>query len=186
MTKTNMNYLDALFAEGIDGIFLANQYSMEHIISDEQYDEFCEPYEREIIQYCKGRTWFNMAHAHGDKKLRIQRYYGYGMDEIQALNWENCPAGLKDDEITTIKSVRSETNKVLIAGIDQNHDFITPENDRESVKKRLVKRFQNALQENGSNRFIFAPGCAMTPGGSYLNRLLYEVAEEYGKSTSAK
>lgn len=186
MTKTNMNYLDALFAEGIDGIFLANQYSMEHIISDEQYDEFCEPYEREIVQYCKGRTWFNMAHAHGDKKLRIQRYYDYSMDEIQALNWENCPVGLKDDEITTIKNVRSETNKILIAGIDQNHDFITPENDRESVKRLLVKRFQNALQENGSNRFIFAPGCAMTTGGSYLNRLLYEVAEEYGKSASAK
>lgn len=186
MTRTNKNYLDALFAEGIDGIFLANQYSMAHLINDAQYEEFCVPYEKEIIEYCKGKTWFNMAHVHGDKNLRIEKYYGYGMDEIQALNWENCPAGITEEETTTIKKVRAETDKILIAGIDQNHDFITPENDREAVKKVLTERFKNALHENGSNRFIFAPGCAMTPGGTYLNRLLYEVAEEYGRSENEK
>lgn len=186
MTQTNKNYLDALFAEGIDGIFLANQYSMAHLITDAQYEEFCVPYEKQIIEYCKGRTWFNMAHVHGDKNLRIEKYYGYGMDEIQALNWENCPAGITEEETTTIKKVRAETDKILIAGIDQNHDFITPENDREAVKKVLTERFKNALRENGSNRFIFAPGCAMTPGGTYLNRLLYEVAEEYGRSEIVK
>lgn len=186
MTKTNMNYLDALFAEGIDGIFLANQYSMAHIISDEQYEEFCVPYEKQIIEHCKGKTWFNMAHAHGDSDLRIEKYYDYGMNEIQALNWENCPANIPDEKITSIKKVRGKTDKILIAGIDQNHDLDSPENDRQAVKALLVKRFQAALKENGSNRFIFAPGCAMTPGGSYLNRLIYEVAEEYGRSDTAK
>lgn len=127
-----------------------------------------------------------MAHAHGDRKLRIEKYYGYGMDEIQALNWENCPCHLAEDEITTIKKVRDKTDKILIAGIDQNHDFETSGNDREAVKKLLVKRFQDALLENGGNRFIFAPGCAMATGGSYLNRLLYEVAEEYGRSSSGR
>ncbi len=180
MTQTNLNYLDALFEEGIDGIFLANQYSMAHILTDAQYEEFVTPYEKRVVEHCKGRTWFNMVHAHGDRNLRLDKYYGYGNDEIQALNWENCPAGLPENEVASIAKVRKETDKVIIAGIDQIHDFETPENHREDVKKRLIERYKTAVREVGSNRFVFAPGCAMPTGGSYLYRLLYEVVEEYG------
>lgn len=182
MTKTNQNYLDALFNERIDGIFLANQYAMSHILTEQEYDEFCEPYERQIIEYCKGKTWFNMIHAHGNANLRMDRYYGYGNDVVQALNWENCPADTKEEDITRIADVRQRTDKVIIAGIDQDHDFLTANNDREEVKSRLVARFRTALKENGDNRFVFAPGCALLPGGTYLNSLIYEVAEEYGRS----
>lgn len=182
MTKTNMNYLDALFEEKIDGIFLANQYSMAHILTEEQYEEFCAPYEKEIIDYCKGKTWFNMAHVHGNANLKIEKYYDYGNDVIQALNWENCPADTKEEEVMTIASVRKATDKIIIAGIDQEHDFYTADNRREDVKNTLVRRFKTAMQENGSNRFIFAPGCAMKPSGTYLDSLIFEVAEEYGKS----
>lgn len=182
MTKTNMIYMDALFNEGIDGIFLANQYSMSHLLTDAQYDEFCQPYEAQILDYCKGHTWFNMAHIHGSRNLRMDRYLSYSDDVLQSLNWESCPAGVPANEVASIADIRPKTNKVLIAGIDQDSDFITPENDREAVKAVLTRRFQTAMAENGSNRFIFAPGCCLAAGGSYLNELIYEVAEENGKS----
>ena len=78
--------------------------------------------------------------------------------------------------------MRAKTDKIIIAGFDQDHDFITPENDREAVKAVLKRRFLEAEKENGSNRFIFAPGCCLAHGGSYLNALIYEVAEELGQS----
>lgn len=181
MTQTNMIYLDALFAEGIDGIFLANQYSMSQLLTDEQYNEFCQPYEARILEHCKGHTWFNMAHIHGSRNLRMDRYIAYPDDQLQALNWESCPVGVLENEIATIADVRAKTNKVIIAGIDQDSDFVTPTNDREAVKATLIRRYQQAKKENGSNRFVFGPGCCLAAGGSYLNALIYEVVEEYGK-----
>lgn len=182
MTRSYLNYLDALFDAKIDGIFLANQYSIADIITDEQYDEFCAPYERRIVEYCKGKTWFNMAHAHGDRCLRLDKYLDYADDEIQALNWENCPAGVAQEEIVTAAQMHKKTNKIIIGGIDQIHDMYTEKNDRNEVKERLVKRFKTMLEEVGSNRFIFGPGCALPTGGSYLNHILYEVVEEYGRT----
>ena len=182
MTQTNFIYLDALFAEGIDGIFLANQYSMSHLLTDAQYEEFCQPYEARILEHCKGHTWFNMAHIHGSRNLRMDRYLSYSDDLLQALNWECCPVGVPAEEDTTIADVRAKTHTIIIAGFDQDHDFITPENDREAVKAVLKRRFLEAEKENGSNRFIFAPGCCLAHGGSYLNALIYEVAEELGQS----
>lgn len=182
MTQTNINYLDGLFQEGIDGIFLANQYSMSHILTDAQYDEFVTPYEARVLEHCKGHTWFNMAHIHGSQNLRMDPYLAYGDDVLQALNWECCPVGVPEEQVASVKKIRPRTNKILITGIDQGHDFITPENDREAVKAVLKQRFQTVKEENGSNRFIFAPGCCFDAGGSYLNALLYEVAEELGRS----
>lgn len=182
MTQTNCIYLDALFQEGVDGIFLANQYSIRSLLTDKQYAEFVVPYEARILEHCKGHTWFNMAHAHGSNNLRMESYYGYGDDVLQALNWENCPVGVPENEVLSIREVRGKTDKVIVAGIDQNHDLDSETNDREEVKARLVRRYLTAKEENGSNRFVFAPGCAMTTGGSYLNALLYEVVEEYGQS----
>lgn len=182
MTQTNFIYLDALFEEGIDGIFLANQYSMSHILTDIQYEEFCQPYEARILEHCKGHTWFNMAHIHGSCNLRMAPYFAYGSDVLQALNWESCPVGVPEQEIVSIADVRAQSDKIIIAGFDQNNDFLTPENDREAVKAVLKRRFLEALKENGSNRFVFGPGCCLAAGGSYLNALIYEVAEELGQS----
>jgi len=123
-----------------------------------------------------------MAHIHGSSNLRVDRYIAYDNDLLQALNWESCPTGVPEEEVASIAAVRAKTDKIIIAGIDQTHDFITPENDREAVTAVLKRRFLTAMEENKSNRFIFAPGCCLAHGGSYLNALIYEVAEELGQS----
>ncbi len=182
MVETNLVYLDALMDEGLDGIFFANQYSMASKLSQAQYDEFVTPYDRRVLEHIAGRTWFNMAHVHGTEDLRFDEYCAYPDDVLQALNWENCPADADPAKVSTVAAVRAKTDKVLIAGIDQHHDFVTPENDREAVKARLVRRFKDALEQNGSNRFVFGPGCVLETGGDYLNALIAEVADEYGRS----
>ncbi len=179
---SNMNFLDMLFEEGVDGIFLANQYSMEHILTDEQYEEFCIPYEKRVVEYCKEKTWFNMAHIHGNRNLRMEPYYAYGDDEIQALNWENCPKDVPQKEIRSIREVKARTQKIIISGIDQMNDTVSEKNDRAAVKDLIVRRFKAAAEEVGSNRFIFGPGCALPTGGSYLNHIIYETVEEYGRT----
>lgn len=181
VTQTNLIYLDGIFSAGADGIFLANQYAAG-LLTDEQYEEFCAPYEARILEHCKGHTWFNMAHIHGTGGLHIDRYLSYGDDILQAVNWENCPAGVPEEEVTSIAGVRSKTNKVIAAGIDNFHDFTVEGGRTDAVRKRLEARYLKACQENGGNRFIFAPGCVLATGGSDLNRLIYETADKLGKT----
>ena len=175
--QTNKNYLDALIEAGIDGIFLANQFSQADRLTDEQYAEFVRPYDDATWEYIKGRTWFNMAHVHGAADLRIDQYLH---PDLQALNWENCPLGVAPEHTASIEKVAKMTSQVLITGIDQRNDFVTPTNDRDAVKQVIAKRYADAIREKGDNRFVFATGCG-TPLGTYLYllSLIGDVVKEY-------
>jgi uroporphyrinogen decarboxylase len=135
------------------------------------------PYDTQIIEYISKRTWFNMAHIHGKNNLNFVKYKGL---PFQALNWENTPKDIPISEVSTIISVREQfPDAVLVTGLDQHHDFISPLNKRNEVKKTLQARYQNAVKELGSNRFIFAPGCSLPlTVPNYLFTLLKEIVEE--------
>lgn len=180
MLETNLKFLDELIKVGIDGIFLANQFAMKHIITSEQYDEFCTPYETAILDYLKDKTWFNVLHVHGNRNLWFEKCLNY---HVQAFNWENCPAGVAQEEISSIAQVRALTDKVIIGGIDQHHDFYNADNDRDAIKEVLRRRFVTALEECGGNSFIFAPGCTLPLDlDRYVYTLIKEVVEEEGLS----
>lgn len=175
--KTNLRYLDALIEAGIDGIFLANQFSQADRLTDEQYAQLVRPYDDAVWDYLKGRTWFNMAHVHGTTDLRMDQYLH---PDLQALNWENCPHGVAPEHTASMAKVSKMTSQVLITGIDQRNDFLTATNDREAVKRVIEARYKAAIQEKGDNRFVFATGCG-TPltTNLYLLGLIGEVVNEY-------
>lgn len=178
MLETNLKFLDELIKVGIDGIFLANQFAMKDIITSEQYDEFCTPYDTAILDHIKDKTWFNMLHMHGNKNLWFEKCLNYN---VQAFNWENCPAGVSEGEISSITEVRAVTDKIIIAGIDQNLDFYNANNDRNSIKDVLRKRLMVALEESNFNSFIFAPGCTLPLDvDRYVYTLMKEIVEEEG------
>lgn len=186
VTRTNLNYLDGLFEAGADGIFLANQYASDNILTDAQYAEFCFPYENRVLDHCKGHTWFNVAHVHGSSNLKMESYFSYEDEVLQALNWENCPANVPPEKITTMADVHAKSKKTIVAGIDHANDFKVDNGNPGAVKQLLKERFKNAVAEIGSNRFVFAPGCVLATGGSSLNVLIWEVAEELGRSKIEK
>jgi uroporphyrinogen decarboxylase len=180
LTATIKNYLDLLIAAGIDGIFFANQYASKKIISGEEYDLWVTPYDNDILSHIKNKTWFNMAHIHGQSNLWFDKYAG---TNYQALNWENTPQGVPASAIAGVAQVAKQfPAQVLITGLDQNHDFISPKNDRDAVKKLLKKRYLRVKKELSSNRFVFAPGCTLPLDvPNYLFALMQEVVEEEGR-----
>jgi uroporphyrinogen decarboxylase len=158
LLETSIKLADAYIEAGADGFFIASQFASKDILTEAEFDEFCKPYEEALIEHISKKTWFNIFHVHGDKNLFIEKFVDYN---VQALNWENTPHGLKEDEITSITKVRSLTDKILIGGIDQHHDFQSEANDTNEVKAKLKTRLESALEETKDNRFIFAPGCAL-------------------------
>jgi len=180
LLETNKKLLDRMIEAGVDGIFLSTQWATKALITNEQIAEFCRPYDKELLQYIKNRTWFNMMHLHYCEELNFEEFLDY--EGIQAFNWENCTKISDMSRLTSIRKVRRlYPDKVIIGGIDQYNDFVNTGNNREAIKDVLRRRLQTALEECGDYRFIFAPGCALPLDvDRYVFTLMQEVVLEEG------
>ena len=172
-------YLDMLINQaGIDGIFFASQYMSKRVISEELFDEFCYPYDKEILDYIKDRTWFNVLHVHGEDQLLFEKALKY---DVQAYSWENCVPGLDEKDISHVKDVRKMTDKILVTGLARHYDYYNENNDRNQLKEFFRKRLLTVINESLDNRVIFAPGCALPMDvDRYVFTLMGEVVEEEG------
>lgn len=65
ITETTLRFLEAAIETGIAGIFYAVQYASAHYFSEDEYREFGEPYDRQILAATKD-LWLNLIHLHGD------------------------------------------------------------------------------------------------------------------------
>ena len=178
LLQTNLLLLDEMMDAGIDGIFLSTQFGTADLLSKELRDEFCRPYDLALLNHIKDRTWFNMMHVHYCENLVMEEFMDY---PVQAYNWENCTACQDMSRLTSIRQVRSMTDRVIIGGIDQHNDFHNKDNDREAIKETLKRRLYTAMEECGDYNFIFAPGCALPMDvDRYVFTLMQEVVMEEG------
>lgn len=180
IVAANFTYLDMLIEEAhIDGIFFANQYGSRNVITDELFEEFCAPYDQQILAYIKGRTWFNILHVHGEEKLMFDHCVNY---DVQAFSWENCAPGIDPQNISTVAQVRKLTDKVLITGLARHHDYYSPTNDRQELVDRFRSRLKTVREESGDDRVVFAPGCALPMDvDRYVFTLMDEVVQQEGQ-----
>jgi len=178
LLETSKKLADAYIDAGADGFFIASQFASKDFITEEEFDEFCKPYDEALIDHINKKTWFNIMHVHGEKNLYMEKFANYN---VQALNWENVPFGVSKEETTSIAKVRSMTDKIIIGGTDLHQDYHSKTNDRTEIKERLIKRLLQSLIEVQDNRFIFAPGCALPLDvDREVFTLLREVVDEYG------
>ncbi|MFE8150121.1 uroporphyrinogen decarboxylase family protein [Brenneria goodwinii] len=183
LLQTNLNFLDALLQAGIDGIFLATQYARGDLLSAAEYQTFCRPYDEALLSHIKGKTWFNILHIHGESHLLFEPCLDY---DVQAFNWENDPLSVTPSQRTSIAHVRAMTDKILIAGIDQNRDFHYAGGQRAAVKARLRQRLRQIEEQSGERGFIFAPGCALPLDvDGRLFTLLAEISQEQEDNSSS-
>ena len=179
IVESNFHYLDMLIEQAhIDGIFFANQYSSRDVISPELYDEFCAPYDRQILAHVKGRTWFNILHVHGEKNLMFDKCVNY---DVQAFSWENCVPGIPKEDISSVRQVRAMTDKILITGLARHYDYYSERNDRQELVERFRSRLKDVMEGSGDNRVVFAPGCALPMDvDRYVFTLMDEVVQQEG------
>lgn len=133
LTDITIAFVDELWKAGVDGIFLADQFASEDLLTASEHTHFVEKYDLQILNYLKNKTWFNMVHVHGTQKLMMDRFYNY---PVQALNWEDVLSNVSMEE------ARAKTDKILIGGIEQNHDFLSW--DRSQLKQTLKDKIGRA------------------------------------------
>ncbi|NLF28208.1 MAG: hypothetical protein GX592_09950, partial [Clostridiales bacterium] len=176
ITETTLRFTDELMKAGIDGVFFATHYCSSHVISDEQHREFVARYDIPVLDNLAKGTWFSMLHLHGCSNIRTDWHRDY---KVQAFNWED-KQGSEELRLSVADGMKGHEDKLFIGGLNQYTDFHEPDNDREKTKRIIRDRLADVARQIGSDRFIFAPGCAFTNDVPlYRFTLIDEVVQEY-------
>ena len=142
---SNKVFVDELIAAGVDGFFIAEQYSQRGDISEADYAAFAKPYTDDLLAYINDRTWFNILHAHGHVDLAVERFIDY---DVQAINWEDGSDHAEDPTRLSFRKLRALTDKLLIGGISPKTD-LTFSNNAQEVEDLLVDRLGGCPRRNG-------------------------------------
>lgn len=155
LNEVNRNVVDAYVEAGVDGFFFATSYTSPLVVSEEDFEEFHRAYDEALLTYINQKTWFNMLHIHGNADLYIEKLVKY---PVQSINWENTAEGISPERLTSAARLRELTDKVLVGGTDQMHDFYGAP---EVVEQRLQERLSTLFSEVEDRRILFGAGCSL-------------------------
>lgn len=165
--------MEAFVDAGAAGFFYCPGGSTSDIgLSIDEYHQYIREYDERVLNAMKGKTWFNMLHAHGEENLRLEEMVT--LPNIQAINWED-----QFPFTPSLAEVRKMTDLVLMGGINRVEDFLG--SDREKIKAVLRMKSEEAVRQAGS-KLILSVGCE-TPRESTFrfsvwNEVLDEMASE--------
>lgn len=152
ITQTTIAFVEAVKRTRAAGIFYAVQHARYNLMSEAEYREFGEPYDRRILAHLDG-TWFNMLHLHGqDVMFDLVADY-----PVQAINWHDR------ETPPSLQEAQSRTGKVLVGGLSRIETMMrgTPDD----VQAQLA----DAVAQTGGKRLIIGVGCVtmiVTPWGN--------------------
>ena len=155
LNEVNRSVVDAYVEAGVDGFFFATSYTSPLMVSEEEFEEFHRTYDETLLAYINQKTWFNMLHIHGNADLYIEKLAEY---PVQSINWENSAVGISPERLTSAARLRGLTDKILVGGADQMHDFYGAP---ETVEQVLRERLNTLLSEVEDRRIIFGAGCSL-------------------------
>lgn len=167
LTEMTIEFSVALAEAGADGIFYADQFGSSNFLTPEEHAAYVRKYDMQVFDAIKDKTWFNMLHVHGYDNLMMECVADY---PVQAFNWEDRLGNY------SLADMRKLTDKILVGGIEQAHDFDC--NDREQLKEFFKERIRDARAQAG-DKFIVAPGCVVpTHVPEYKFNVLREAVNE--------
>lgn len=159
ITETTVNYVKELVKNGADGIFFASQLGTYDKMSVKEYEEFGRPYDLEILNSIKDKTWFNIMHMHGAAPMfEIMEKY-----PVQAVNWHDRLVDVK------MEDGRRMSDKILIGGVDEFKVL------NEANEEELAAHFKDAIEQAQDGRIILGPGCCVP---LYVNEDRFEIAKK--------
>jgi uroporphyrinogen decarboxylase len=161
ITETTIRFVRACKETGIAGIYYAVQLATYELMSEAEYREFGEPYDRRILA-AVADCWFNMVHLHGSDVMfdMVARY------PAQALNWH-------DRETTpSLNEGQKCFPGAVCGGLARWDDLLR--SDPDAIRARAA----DAIQQTAGRRLILASGCVAPVNTPFSNlRAVREAVE---------
>jgi uroporphyrinogen decarboxylase len=150
ITETFTTYALACIEQGASGIFYAtNGWASKDRLTFDQYQEFGEQYDLEILDAIKSRSKFTILHNCG-AHIYFDQLANY---PIHAINWATSKKGNPDLFEGKIRS-----GKAVMGGINEKTTLKNGSTDQ--IQEEVAK----ALELTERKHFLLAPGCAIPPG----------------------
>ncbi len=160
ITQTTVDFVKENIDAGVAGFFFANQCATYDYMTDLQFAEFVKPYDMQVINAFKGRTWFNVCHIHG-KNIMFETVAKY---PLEVLNWHDRQTG------PSLAEARKITDKVFLGGLREGPEIVGSHLVYDSIMSRkdatpdsIEKHIQEAIDMVGGKGLILGPGCVADP-----------------------
>jgi uroporphyrinogen-III decarboxylase len=143
IAASQVHHVKKAVEAGAAGIFLAIANAQEELLSESDYEQFSEPFDRMVLQ-AVAEAPLNTLHLHGEGVYLERFFSGWPAAVIQ---YSTHRTGVP------IEKVRAEYGGVLMGGIDEGAF-------RDLMKTELKQQWQ-AAQSAAGKKFILAPGCSV-------------------------
>lgn len=169
ITENNIRLMEAYLDAGAAGFFYAQWGANLSEFTPDQFETFIKPYDITALNAVKDRSWFTMLHVCG-QRIFMDKVLDY---PVTAFNWDDqCPLN------PSLKQVRMMTDKVLVGGLDKDHDFVG--SNRAKIKEIVRNRIEIGIKAAGS-KYIVSGGCEWGRNAAHRLPVLTEVIEEMGR-----
>lgn len=142
---------------GVSGFFFATQDAQKKLLSLEEFKEFAEFYDLQVLNSYVKKTWFNVVHIHG-----LDVYF----DEIEknypcnVLNWHDR------NTAPSLAEARKLTDKPFLAGIRAATKLVDGKEVRDDIVKdgtpeEIIAHIHEAIQSVDGKGIMIGPGCVV-------------------------
>lgn len=146
VAETTRRFAREVVTRGAAGLFFATQLADAGGLSREEYGEFARPYDEQVLEAVRGRSWFNMFHLHGENVM-----FDQVLDApVQAFNYHDREGGGP-----SLGELRRTTDKCLVGGLGRQTTLVrgTPE--------QVDAEVRDAWDQVGRRGLILGPGCVV-------------------------
>lgn len=155
ITDTTINFVKANIEAGVSGFFFATRCANYDYMTEDEYKEFGEYYDLQVINAYKDITFFNIAHIHGAGGMfdLVEKY------PVNCINWH--------DRWTppTLVEARKKSQKCFLGGIQEVPYFneygkiVKPSLLNIGSVDEVEKHVLEAIEELNGIGLIVGPGC---------------------------
>jgi len=145
VAETHARFALESFKAGAHGIFFATQCDSYRLLSEAEYREFGEHYDRIILDAVRPEAEIIMIHAHGHD-IMFDLIADYPAD---AINWH--------DRITppSLQEAQERFSGMVVGGIDEWHTLLN------GPPEAIQAEIRDAIAQTGGRRFMVGPGCVV-------------------------
>lgn len=144
ITKSTINFIEAIKPCHISGVFFALQHATTQILSEDEFLTFCKPFDLEVCQHIADLP-VNMLHIHGTDIL-FNQVLDY---PHQIFNWH-------DRETSPDLSTGQQLSKKVICGGLQNEKTLML-----GTPQAVMQEVKNAIKITDGKNLILGTGCVI-------------------------
>lgn len=152
ITETTLRFLEAATQTGIDGIFYAVQHGQFGLLSTDEFNTFCRPYDLQVLQAAQS-MWLNMLHLHGSAVMfdQVKDY------PVAVINWHDR------ETPPTLTQAQERFQGAVCGGLKQWDTMVM------GTPAQVRSEALDAIRQTSGKRFILGTGCVLPTTAPFGN-----------------